>query len=149
MGTFLNYTKTRDVKDPVRANATDAGIDFFIPNDYTEIILAPQEDVLIDSGIKVIVPKGYALIFKEKSGVAVKKKLTIGAAVVDSDYRGVVHFHLFNNGKDYRTLNPGEKIIQGLVVPVMLCEPLEIAEEEYEIYKTMRGEGGFGSTGTI
>ena len=148
MGTFLNYTKTRDVKDPVRANATDAGIDFFIPNDYTEIILAPQEDVLIDSGIKVIVPKGYALIFKEKSGVAVKKKLTIGAAVVDSDYRGVVHFHLFNNGADYRTLNPGEKIIQGLVVPVMLCEPLEITEEEYELNKTMRGEGGFGSTGT-
>ena len=148
MGTFLNFTKTRDVKDPVRGHRTDAGIDFFVPNDYDEIILAPNEDTLIDSGIKVIVPEGYALIFKEKSGVAVKKKLTIGAAVVDSDYRGVVHFHLFNNGTEWVTINPGDKIIQGLVIPIMLCEPLEIDESEYALFDTERGEGGFGSTGT-
>ena len=143
----LKYIKTRDVKDPVRGHATDAGIDFFIPNDEKEIILAPNEDVLIDSGIKVIVPKGFALIFKEKSGVATKKKLTIGAAVVDSDYRGVVHFHLFNNGLEYQTLHPGDKIIQGLVIPVSLCNPLEISDEEYENNITNRGSGGFGSTG--
>ena len=148
MGTFLGFTKTRDVKDPVRGHRTDAGIDFFVPNDYFEITLRPNEDVLIDSGIKVIIPEGYALIFKEKSGVAVKKKLTIGAAVVDSDYRGVVHFHLFNNGNDIVTISPGDKIIQGLIVPIMLCEPVEIDEYEYILHDTERGEGGFGSTGT-
>ena len=143
----LKFTKTKNVKSPVRGHDTDAGIDFFIPEDFKQTILKPGEDVLIDSGIKVIIPEGYALIFKEKSGVATKKKLTIGAAVVDSDYRGVVHFHLFNNGLDEQEINPGDKIIQGLIIPVSLCETLEISEDEFNNHNTERGEGGFGSTG--
>jgi len=143
----LLYIKTKDVKDPVRGHDTDAGIDFFIPEDFETITVHPNEDILIDSGIKVIVPKGYALIFKEKSGVATKKKLTIGACVVDSDYRGVVHLHLFNNGKNDVTLEPGDKITQGLVVPISLCNPKMILEKEYDSYSTERGTGGFGSTG--
>lgn len=144
---LLSYMKTRDVKSPVRGHETDAGIDFFVPNDYEKITLEPNEDVLIDSGIKVIVPERYALIFKEKSGVAVKKKLTIGAAVVDSDYRGVIHFHLFNNGRDVVEINPGDKIIQGLIIPVSLMSPVEVSEVFYNRHVTERGEGGFGSTG--
>ena len=70
----MRYTKVKDVKNPTRAHETDAGIDFFVPNDFETVTLKPGEDVLIDSGIKVIVPKGYALIFKEKSGVAAKRK---------------------------------------------------------------------------
>ena len=143
----LKFTKTKNVKSPVRGHDTDAGIDFFIPEDFKQTILKPGEDVLIDSGIKVIIPEGYALIFKEKSGVATKKKLTIGAAVIDSDYRGVVHFHLFNNGLDEQEINPGDKIIQGLIIPVSLCETLEISEDEFNNHNTERGEGGFGSTG--
>lgn len=143
----LKFIKTKEVKSPVRGHDTDAGIDFFIPEDFETMTLQPNEDVLIDAGIKVIVPEGYALIFKEKSGVATKKKLTIGASVVDSDYRGVVHLHLFNNGRNEVVLEPGDKITQGLVIPVSLCKPLEISEEEYNSYDTERGEGGFGSTG--
>lgn len=144
----LIYTKTKEVKNPVRANRTDAGIDFFIPEDFETTILKPNEDILIDSGIKVVVPEGYALIFKEKSGVATKRKLTIGAAVIDSDYRGVVHFHLFNNGLEPQLLSAGDKITQGLIVPISLCETQEISEEEYSKYEnTARGTGGFGSTG--
>lgn len=144
---MMKYTKVINVKDPVRANPTDAGIDFFIPEDFKEVILQPGEDILISSGIKLIVPEGYALIFKEKSGVAVKKKLTVGAAVVDSDYRGIVHFHLFNNGLEPQSIKPGDKIIQGLVVPVLLCKLNKISNEDYDKYETERGEGGFGSTG--
>lgn len=107
----MKYTKVKDVKDPVRAHYTDAGIDFFVPNDFEGVVLKPGEDVLIDSGIKVLIPEGYALIFKEKSGIATKRKLTIGAAVVDSSYRGVVHFHLFNNGTTNQTILAGDKII--------------------------------------
>ena len=143
----LIFTKTKDVKSPVRGHDTDAGIDFFIPNDFENTAVFPGRDILLDSGIKVIVPKGYALIFKEKSGVATKKKLTAGASVVDSDYRGEVHFHLFNSGDQPQVLHPGEKIIQGLVVPISLCKPKEISNEEYEKNETTRGEGGFGSTG--
>ena len=144
----LKYIKTKEVKSPVRGHETDAGIDFFIPEDFAPITLQPNEDVLIDAGIKVLVPKGFALIFKEKSGVAVKKKLTIGACVVDSDYRGVVHLHLFNNGRNEVTLEPGDKITQGILVPIALGTPTEISEKEYNSYDTERGEGGFGSTGT-
>lgn len=145
----LIFTKTTDVKSPVRGHETDAGIDFFIPNDFETTILNPGEDVLIDAGIKVVVPRGYALIFKEKSGVATKRKLTIGACVVDSDYRGNVHLHLFNNGTEAQELNAGDKITQGLVIPVSLCQTEEVSGEVYEEYcNTERGEGGFGSTGT-
>ena len=144
----LKFIKTKEVKSPVRGHDTDAGIDFFIPEDFESVTLRPNEDVCIDSGIKVIVPKGYALIFKEKSGVALKKKLIIGACVVDSDYRGNVHFHLFNNGLEVQSLNAGDKIIQGIVFPISLCQPEEISEEEYNTNETSSGEGGFGSTGT-
>lgn len=143
----LSFIKTRDVKSPVRGHPSDAGIDFFVPEDFETVYLLPGEDVLIDSGIKVIVPRDYALIFKEKSGVAVKKKLTLGASVIDSDYRGVVHFHLFNNGTTAQTISAGEKIVQGIVFPISLCEPKEITEENYNLNCTQRGEGGFGSTG--
>lgn len=143
----LEFTKVKDVKSPVRGHATDAGIDFFIPNDFEPTAIFPGRDMLLESGIKVIIPEGYALIFKEKSGVATKKKLTAGASVVDSDYRGEMHFHLFNSGSKPQVLYPGEKIIQGVVVPVSLCTPKEISNEEYEKNETARGEGGFGSTG--
>lgn len=143
----LSFIKTKDVKSPVRGHASDAGIDFFIPEDFETTVLLPGEDILIDSGIKVIVPRDFALIFKEKSGVAVKKKLTLGASVIDSDYRGVVHFHLFNNGTTSQTISAGEKIVQGIVFPISLCEPKEITEENYNLNCTQRGEGGFGSTG--
>ena len=143
----LKFTKTRDVKSPVRAHPTDAGIDFFVPNDFETNYLAPSSDILIDSGIKVIVPEGYALIFKEKSGVAVNKKFTLGASVIDIDYRGVVHFHLFNSGKTTQKIEPGDKIVQGVIVPVLLCGLEEVSEDDYLKNETDRGTGGFGSSG--
>jgi dUTP pyrophosphatase len=145
----LIFTKTTDVKSPVRGHETDAGIDFFVPENFGAVTLEPGQDILIDAGIRVVVPKGYALIFKEKSGVATKRKLTIGACVVDSDYRGNVHLHLFNNGTEIQSIEAGDKITQGLVVPVSLCQTEEVSNEEYSKYEdTERGEGGFGSTGT-
>lgn len=143
----LKYIKVADVKDPVRGHETDAGIDFFVPNNFEAITLKPGEDIKIPSGIKLIVPRGYALIFKEKSGIALNRKLTVGACVVDSDYRGEVNLHLFNNGTEPTTIEAGDKIVQGVIVPVLLSTPIEITEEEYNSNITERGEGGFGSTG--
>ena len=144
----LIFTKTTDVKSPVRGHDTDAGIDFFVPEDFGAVTLEPGQDILIDAGIRVVVPKGYALIFKEKSGIATKRKLTIGASVVDADYRGNVHFHLFNNGKESQTISAGDKIVQGILIPVNLDNPEEISNDEYACFEnTNRGAGGFGSTG--
>lgn len=172
----LQFTKTRKVKSPVRANKWDAGIDFFIPEDIgvdefiakqdniasspsgysvtTEgniatISLQPGDSVLIPSGIKVKVPEGYALIFNNKSGVASKKGLVFGASVVDCGYEGECHINLYNISNKPQIIEAGQKIIQGILIPVECCEMEEIATEE-ELYAnsdSSRGAGGFGSTG--
>ncbi len=145
----LIFTKTTKVKSPVRGHETDAGIDFFVPDDFKKTSLKPGEDILIDAGIKVVVPKGYALILKEKSGVATKRKLTLGASVIDSDYRGNIHIHLFNNGTKSQTIEAGDKITQGIVMPISLCTPTEISNTDFATFEvTERGDGGFGSTGS-
>jgi len=149
----MKFTKIRDVKSPTRANTTDAGIDFFIPNDKSilqngMIKLKPQESCLIPSGIKVNVPEGFALVAFNKSGVAVNKKLQVGACVVDCGYQGEVHINLTNIGLIDQTLYPGDKIIQ--LVLLKLGDPIVEEVEEKELYPKVssRGEGGFGSSGT-
>lgn len=147
----FKFYKTRDVKNPNRGSAESAGIDFFIPNDFNsgiEYIIAPQTDVLIPSGIKISIPKSTALIFHDKSGVATKRKLTVLAKVVDSDYEGEIHIHLMNVGDVSQTISPGDKIIQGILTPIILSDIIEETDlsKMYE-RKSERGEGGFGSTG--
>ena len=143
----MKICKIREVKDPVRANTADAGIDFFIPEDFKSHLLEPQESVLIPSGIKVNVPEGSALIAFNKSGVATKKNLQVGACVVDCGYQGEVHIHLTNVGFEPTKIDPGDKIIQ--LVLIKLGDPsIELVqEEELYSYSSDRGSGGFGSTG--
>lgn len=146
---MLKFCKVRDVKAPGKAHPEDAGFDFYIPNDFTSYYLAPGEDILIPSGIKVIVPEGYALIAMNKSGVATKQKLRVGACVVDTGYRGEVHIHLFNDGpSDFVVkLDPGMKIVQFVLVQIGTHQAEEISMDDYTKYDSERGEGGFGSTG--
>ena len=144
----MKIAKIRDVKTPTRANSTDAGIDFFIPNDHVFSYLKPGASVLIPSGVKVNVPEGYALIAFNKSGVAVKKNLHVGACVVDHGYQGEVHINLTNVGSEDRTLEAGDKIVQFVLLPLGPPE-IELVEEN-NLYESnsSRGDGGFGSSGT-
>lgn len=145
----MKISKIRDVKTPVRGTPLSAGLDFFVPNDFPGIhYLLPGDSVNIPSGIKVKVPHGFALIFKNKSGVALKKGLQVGACVVDEDYQGEVHLHVRNISSDVQSISPGEKLVQALLVPVEYCEVEVVDEEKLYEEKTERGEGGFGSTGT-
>ena len=141
--------KLRGVKTPQRGNPTDAGIDFFIPSDFPSTVLEHGDDVLIPSGIKVSIPEGYALVANNKSGIAQKRKLTIGAAVVDEPYQGEIHLHLINSGKNTTTVNPGDKIVQFLLEKqeYALIEEVFSEEELYGGVVTSRGARGFGSTG--
>lgn len=144
----LKFTKVRDVKSPQRANPYDAGIDFFIPNDIDEIELFPGQSVLIPSGIKVDVPKGYALIAFNKSGIATKYSLIVGACVVDHGYQGEVHIHMLNVGEKCVKLRRGMKIVQFILLPIMTITPKEVPiDEMYTNIVGNRGDGGFGSTG--
>ena len=141
----MKVQKIRDVKTPSRGTPLSAGIDFYTPNDYIETDLGPNQSALISSGIRVQVPKGYALIAFNKSGVATKQGLYVGAAVVDEDYEGVVHIHVTNVSDKRTTITPGQKLVQFILLPVNYAD-VELVED-IPLRNTERGAGGFGSTG--
>jgi dUTP pyrophosphatase len=147
----MKITKLRNVKTPERATEKAAGIDFFVPKDFPgSHFLAPSQSVVIPSGIKIKVPEGFALVAMNKSGVATKKGLTVGACLIDEDFEGEIKFHLVNTGDVIAEIKPGEKIVQ-LVLLKMNYEGVEVVESEEELFgssDSARGESGFGSTGT-
>tara|TARA_B100001057_G_scaffold500649_1_gene616888 strand:+ start:1155 stop:1589 length:435 start_codon:yes stop_codon:yes gene_type:complete len=143
----MKISKVREVKTPTRGTNQSAGIDFFVPFGFYEN-LKPGKSCLIPSGIKANVPENHALIAFNKSGVAVKKNLHVGACVVDEDYQGEIHINLTNVGDENVSIESGEKIIQFVLVPVSYAG-LELVDEEGLFESaTERGSGGFGSTGT-
>lgn len=137
----LQFEKIRPVKSPELGTRDSAGLDFFLPDDFPETTVFPGNDVLIPLGIRVWIPHGTFLEAKNRSSVATKKKLIVGASVVDSDYDGEVHAHLFNVGSSPQIIRPGEKIIQFVLIR---------HESFREIFLTERliprREGGFGHT---
>lgn len=159
----MKYTKIRDVKDPIGDKKENVGQDFFIPNDWNNgkpMKLYLGHQVKIPSGIKVKVPMGMSLNFDNKSGVALKKGLSVGAKVVDPSYRGEINISLFKSvigtedrrdwkGRYYTILTPGEKIVQAILYKVSMESWNKISEKQYDQGPaTKRNQGGFGSTGT-
>lgn len=142
----LEFIKTGDVKTPTKAHMTDAGFDFFVPNDFEPLTLWPGMDARIDSLIKIDVPAGWSLVFFNKSGIATNMKLIVGAQVIDSGYRGNVHIHVFNAGVELVKIMPGQKIVQGLLLQVPTVELVETTTFSADP-SSERGTGGFGSTG--
>ena len=112
--------------------------------------ILPNGRVLIPSGIKTWMTPGTALIAANKSGVASKKGLIFGAQVIDSDYAGEVHISVINTSNVPVTIKTGEKLIQFIHTPVLMTKPEEVDEYTFNSLhdKSVRGEGGFGSTGT-
>lgn len=171
----LKYTKVREVKSPTRAHDTDAGIDFFVPEDLNPAVMAekfkitgcpvemdvdngkvksfilqPNESVLIPSGIKVKVPDGYMLQYHNKSGIASKRGLLVGANTVDIGYEGECHIDLHNVSKVPQTISAGDKIVQGILIKIGFHMPEEVVDADtlYAGSTSERGAGGFGSSGT-
>jgi dUTP pyrophosphatase len=125
---------------PTRANSTDSGMDFYSPID---IDIPSLSDVLIPLDLKVQIPRGMDLVVHNKSGRSTKNKVIKGAEVIDEGYRGVIHVHLFNLGKETVHIKAGEKIAQGIVRKVEYPQIVEGKVNE----NTSRGTGGFGSSG--
>jgi dUTP pyrophosphatase len=148
-GELIRFLKTREVTTPQYGTPGSAGIDFFVPNDYVGVTLNPGESVLIPSGIRARLPLHTALIAMNKSGVATKKRLQVGACVVDCDYQGEIHIHVFNTGLNPVEINAGDKLVQFLLTPIIKAKLIE-CETEDQVFpaQTERGSGGFGSTGT-
>ena len=142
----IKFSKTCEVKSPFKAYDTDAGIDFFVPEEFESLELYPGDDVSIKSGIKMKVPSGYTLVFFNKSGICTNDQLIVGACVIDEGYQGEIHLHLINVGSLPVYIKPNQKIVQGLLIPVPSIQIREINTEELFSTETKRGSGGFGST---
>ena len=110
------------------------------------IIINPGEKALIPTGFSMAVPKGFEVQIRPRSGLAVKKNITVlnTPGTIDADYRGEIKVILINLGKEKFIIENGERIAQMVVCPVVQAN----LEEVKELSETHRGSGGFGSTGT-
>ena len=145
----LKFYKMREgAKLPDRAHETDAGMDvFYCPKNGESVFSIPAgSSRVLPTGIKVEVPRGYMLEIKNKSGIASKRQLLVGACVIDPGYDGEVFVNLHNVGFKAQFIEPGEKIAQAVLVPVVHCGVEEVTTDTLN-KNTDRGEGGFGSTG--
>ena len=128
---------------PTRAHAGDAGLDLYAADAAT---IAPGERVTIGTGIAVEIPDGFAGLVLPRSGLAARHGIALVNApgLIDSGYRGEVRVLLLNTDRrEPFDVKPGERIAQLVVTRVSDAEPVEVAELEASI----RGEGGFGSSG--
>lgn len=143
---MLKIKKVREnAMIPVRATDGSAGMDLHAWLEEP-LTVQPGERVRIPTGIAIGLPspETVALIFA-RSGLAIKHGLTLSncVGVIDSDYTGEVQVGMINQGDAAYTVQPGERIAQMVIMPVLLPDIVETDELD----KTARGEGGFGSTG--
>jgi len=130
-----------EAKLPIRANASDAGLDLFALDDLT---IPVKEWRLVRTGIKIALPTGTVGLVWDKSGLA-SKGLHLLAGVIDEGYRGEILVNVLNlNQKDYK-LSAGQKIGQLLIQPILYPD----IEEAIINDVTQRGEKGFGSSGLV
>ena len=126
---------------PTRAHETDAGMDFYT---YQRVEIRPKSAALVETGLRCQFEREDVFMFiKEKSGLATKKGITVGAGIIDNGYRGEIKILLYNWSNFPVILTPGSKIAQGIILPVIY----PIIEEGKVDMNTSRGEGGFGHTG--
>lgn len=111
-----------------------------------DVRLEPMERKLVSTGIRVAIPPGYEGQVRPRSGLAVKKGLSMvnTPGTIDSDYRGEMKILLINFGSEAVELSKGERIAQLVICPVARATWREVENLD----ETDRGEGGFGSTGT-
>jgi dUTP pyrophosphatase len=134
----------KDLPLPTYATEEAAGMDLHATVS-SSLTIEPGKVVLVPTGIRVAVPKGYELQIRPRSGLALKHGITVlnSPGTVDADYRGPVGVILANLGDQPFTINRGDRIAQAVLSRVerIEWEPVEVLDE------TPRGSGGFGHTG--
>ncbi len=113
--------------------------------------LKPGDSVILPTGLRFGVPHGYMLEVKNRSSLASKRSLIVGACVIDSGYDGEVFINIHNIGNEDQFVAKGTKIAQLVMIPVISFRAIETASgdlyEWYPITISDRGEGALGSTG--
>ncbi len=152
---ILQYYMVRpNVLPPSRANPSDAGLDLvYNPVDEGRLTttINPGETALLHTGCRFAIPHGYMMEIKSRSSWAAKRQLLVGACVVDSGYDGEVFVNLHNTGTAPQTIRRGDRIAQGVVIPIVPVRWVAAAEEDIygwsPITISQRGDGALGSTG--
>ncbi|MDB2414848.1 dUTP diphosphatase [Rickettsiales bacterium] len=139
---FLENSEGLDL--PVYATNQSAGMDLYAAIDE-EIILAPFERRLIKTGIAIALPEGYEAQIRPRSGLAYKNGVTVlnSPGTIDADYRGEIGVILVNQSKDDFVITRGMRIAQ-MVISQYTRASLSLV---CDLDETIRGDGGFGSTG--
>ena len=109
------------------------------------IKISPNSSYLIPTGLSMAFSEDYEVQIRPRSGLAVKNSITVlnTPGTIDSDYRGEIKIILFNHGKEDFLINNKDRIAQMILTPVIKMD----FEETDNLPETLRGEGGFGSTG--
>ena len=133
-------------KVPTFGSELAAGADLYALLE-DKIMIEPGQTVLVGTGIAIVVPEGYAGLVCARSGLSLKAGLAPAnkVGVIDSDYRGEIKVSLHNHSSVPAEVEPGQRIAQLLIVPVLAFD----FEEVDELDKTQRGTGGYGSTGSM
>jgi dUTPase len=166
-GEAWQYSRIRDVKPMVKGTPDSVGCDVFIPTFDAEfiaefekqnadlacmfvrdkIVIQPFGRVKIPSGLKFRFATKQKLETGNRSGHAMTKGLVFGAHIVDPDYQNEYFIGLINTSPDTVYLESGIKIVQLVRSPVFTDMPTEVPVDQLYSEVTVRGQGGFGSTG--
>ena len=110
-----------------------------------KVVIKPNSSELIPTGLQVAIPEELEIQIRPRSGLAAKESMGVlnSPGTIDSDYRGELKIILFNHGDKDFIINNGDRIAQMVLVPILKME----FEEVDNLPDTVRGQGGFGSTG--
>ena len=135
---------SKEVITPKYKTDGSSGVDLSAFLDKKVVIKANSSE-LIPTGLKVAIPKELEIQIRPRSGLAAKESMSIlnSPGTIDSDYRGELKIILFNHGNKDFIINNGDRIAQMVLVPILKME----FEEVDSLPDTVRGQGGFGSTG--
>ena len=109
------------------------------------IKIKPQHSEVVPTGISIAIPEDTEVQIRPRSGLAAKSNISVlnTPGTIDSDYRGEIKIIIFNHGKEDFVINNNDRIAQMILMPILKAE----FEEVEDLPKTLRGFGGFGSTG--
>ena len=132
-------------KLPTYGSADAAGADLYAVTDGP-VTVAPGQTVLIHTGLALSIPQGFVGLVYARSGLATKQGLAPAnkVGVIDADYRGELMVALHNHSGETRTVECGDRIAQLVIAPYLTAQ----FTQQEELDDTVRGEGGFGSTGS-
>ena len=141
MTNWINIKKLSETATiPTRANPSDAGLDLY-SDEFVNLL--PNCARLVDTGIAMAIPEGFAGLIWDRSGMAVKNDVHRFAGVIDSGYRGPIKVCLYNFSDNVVQIKRGHRIAQILIQEV----PEFVVQEVDDLDCTERGEDGFGSSG--